>query len=514
MRASTRKKETTRNTEVSACELPVLVLNLIRFGYTDGYEPHTTAAVTRMLRRLHKRLLISGLAVAAAACCSASANAVEFQEIPGLFEASDISDDGSTVVGTRWWSTPQIAIRWRRGAEPDILGDFAGGETISEAFGVSGDGSVVVGRGEYDRYPVVIPPFGDIYIEEKKAAFRWTAESGLQSLHPYSRETPNSVATAITADGQTIFGVHGHSIYVHGKDSFRWTESEGLQPAPIPVNDASSDGNVLVGIGATPGQLPGYVLRWTPANGIEELLIPDGLSFEDAPPLQISGDGNVVWGNRHRMYDRQRHPYIWTEAGGYETLLPDMPAGINIKFVDTNHDGMLFVGEHHDFDPPHTWRAILWNDSGGITFLDELLPKFGIDLTGWQLQRATGVSADGSVIVGRGFNPDGQHSSWIVTLPMLVGDYNADGMVDAADYIVWRHTLGSTQDLHADGDLSGVVDEADYTIWKANFGRSQLVSSEASDLSSAPEPSLQTLVVVGAVALTSWRRVRRPNLEQ
>jgi uncharacterized membrane protein len=467
-----------------------------------------------VLRPIRTELLIACVAAVAAVCSTAPADAVDFQEIPGLIEATDISDDGSTVVGTQYPVTGPFtvnAVRWRRGEELDILGDFAGGEHYSEGLGISGDGSIIVGRGEYDRFVVVDPVFGDFYTEEKKAAFRWTSDSGLQSLRPYSRETPNSVATAITSDGETIFGVHGYSIYVYGNDSFRWTESEGLQPAPIPVNDASSDGNVLVGIEATSGQSPHYVLRWTPTNGIEQLPIPSGLAFEDAPPLQISGDGNVVWGNRYKVINGSFHdyPYIWTEAGGYVPLLNDMPTGINIKFFDTSENGTMFVGEHHDFDPPHTWRAIVWSETAGITFLDELLPKLGIDLTGWQLRRATGVSADGSVIVGRGMNPNGQFSSWIVTLPMLVGDYNADGMVDAADYVVWRHTLGSTDDLHADGDLSGIVDDADYALWKANYGRTLLSSAQSASVASVPEPSVLVLVPLGLVALTSRRWTRR-----
>jgi hypothetical protein len=52
----------------------------------------------------------------------------------------------------------------------------------------------------------------------------------------------------------------------------------------------------------------------------------------------------------------------------------------------------------------------------------------------------------------------------------LVGDYNANGEVDAADYVLWRTTRDSTTDLRADGDSNGVVDDADYNLWRANIG--------------------------------------------
>jgi hypothetical protein len=52
----------------------------------------------------------------------------------------------------------------------------------------------------------------------------------------------------------------------------------------------------------------------------------------------------------------------------------------------------------------------------------------------------------------------------------LIGDYSYSGAVDAADYIVWRKTLGSTNDLRADGDGDADVDQEDYVVWRANFG--------------------------------------------
>ncbi|HEY3394717.1 MAG TPA: choice-of-anchor Q domain-containing protein [Lacipirellulaceae bacterium] len=59
-------------------------------------------------------------------------------------------------------------------------------------------------------------------------------------------------------------------------------------------------------------------------------------------------------------------------------------------------------------------------------------------------------------------------------LPALLGDYNTNGVVDAADYVIWRKTLGSIVPTYtcADGDGDGAVDQDDCAIWRAHFGQS------------------------------------------
>lgn len=90
----------------------------------------------------------------------------------------------------------------------------------------------------------------------------------------------------------------------------------------------------------------------------------------------------------------------------------------------------------------------------------------------------------------------------------LVGDYNLDGVVDAADYTVWRNTPGSTADLRANGDNTGtsfgVVDEADYMAWKSNFGATTIDGRAVS----VPEPT-NFMVVATVTVLLSARNYRR-----
>ncbi len=75
------------------------------------------------------------------------------------------------------------------------------------------------------------------------------------------------------------------------------------------------------------------------------------------------------------------------------------------------------------------------------------------------------------------------------SIPVAPGDYNGDGTVDAADYTVWRHTLGSTSDLRADGNGDLVVDDADFSVWRSAFGSTYVFGGGASLRAEVPEPA-------------------------
>jgi hypothetical protein len=133
-----------------------------------------------------------------------------------------------------------------------------------------------------------------------------------------------------------------------------------------------------------------------------------------------AGDNNVVTNDPLLAPLAFNGGPTWTHA-----LLPGSPA-LDAGDPDFDPD---------DFDPP------LVNDQRGAPFARVVGGR--IDIGAFELQ----------------------------SLPTLVGDYNLDGVVNAADYTVWRDTLGSTTNLAATGDDStGVIDEADYDVWAANFG--------------------------------------------
>ncbi|MEX2168328.1 MAG: LamG domain-containing protein [Pirellulales bacterium] len=81
----------------------------------------------------------------------------------------------------------------------------------------------------------------------------------------------------------------------------------------------------------------------------------------------------------------------------------------------------------------------------------------------------------------------------------VAGDYNGNGTVDAADYVVWRNTLrpSITPGTGADGTGDGVINQADYNFWKSRFGAT---SGSGSGNTGVPEPTAAALLGLLLVA--------------
>ena len=125
------------------------------------------------------------------------------------------------------------------------------------------------------------------------------------------------------------------------------------------------------------------------------------------------------------------------------------------------------------------------------------------------------MSADGRTIIGYGRNPSDEFQCWIATLsavPIVPGDFDSNGIVNSADYTVWRNNLGTDFDLNGngneDGDSEGVVDFADYDTWRSNYGAQNVAGTGA--VVETPEPSGLILAVVGVIfACTIVANARR-----
>jgi len=93
-------------------------------------------------------------------------------------------------------------------------------------------------------------------------------------------------------------------------------------------------------------------------------------------------------------------------------------------------------------------------------------------------------------------------------LPVLsegvAGDYNGDGLVNAADYTVWRNTLGDSvpNGSGADGNNDGAITSADYDFWKSQYG------SAGGQTATVPEPTAGMLALLGIMGSLYLRRER------
>jgi hypothetical protein len=178
-------------------------------------------------------------------------------------------------------------------------------------------------------------------------------------------------------------------------------------------------------------------------------------------------------------------------------------------------------------------ESIAMNENGQVAFLAELAnssngPLSGRGLflhdpqMGLQTILQTGESFEGSTVFALGFTGthfllthspdtsfDGLNGSGHVAFAFSLGnnrqgiavwspdapdgDFNGDGVVDAADYVVWRKT---------DGSQSG------YDLWRTNFGRTagSSVNVSTADQTAVPEPAMLVLVCVSAAPIFFFRR--------
>ena len=344
------------------------------------------------------------------ACCAGVARAQSFQGIGdlagGTFEsvAYGVSADGSTVVGHSQSAAGKEAIRWRAGVLIN-LGDIAGGPVECYAAGTNYDGSIVVGTGRNASV---------------HRAVRWD-DTVMTQLPSASGLAGYSACLGVSANGRTLsaFNTDG-TITGYGNVAGVRIDDGVLTPLPF-GNDSgaygqpSEDGRVLSGRVRLAG-LSYQACYWTDTTLTLLPQLAGGPTSSYSQCFAISGDGSVKVG----VSCSTASP-TWNVGescrwqNGVAQSLGALPGAVNDGNARScNRDGSIVVG---DALSTAGRRAYIWDAQNGMRELGNVLVSdYGLNLTGWTLTYALAITPDGRVIVGSGTNSAGNTEGWIARL--------------------------------------------------------------------------------------------------
>ncbi len=398
-----------------------MTISFTRGGHSD-----------RIFLLRHLALATLAFALLGAGSPARAATFIGLGDLPGgdtRSSASALSDDGTTVVGSSSSTasgTNSEAYRWRANTGMVGLGDLPGDSFHSAARGVSADGSVVVGSG------LVGPPADKQNVVEPGRAFRWVDGIGIQNLGPVGGEYTS--ASDVSSDGSIVVGT-AHSGPAFGA-AVRWAP-----PAPGDAFDfvtgqtsasaVSGDGSTVVGRKRVAGTNDYQAVIFTGFNttiGLGDL--PGGTFVSRAS--DASHDGSVVVGNGHGVNSTEA--FRWTAVTGMVGLggLPDHPSnGFFSQANAVSSDGSVIVGSASS--NARGTEAMIWDAINGMQSITDLLLAQGVDLTGWELTNAVGITGEDLLAEGSGIQlgEDLPTDLWIVT-----GNGTHNGVAEA-----WYATL-------------------------------------------------------------------------
>jgi probable HAF family extracellular repeat protein len=334
------------------------------------------------------------------------------------------------------------------------LGDLANGNFRSIAYGVSADGAVVVGYGTSGTNNA-----------NSIEAFRWTSTDGMVGLGDLAGGSFISLARGVSADGAVVVGPGSGT---NGSEAFRWTSVGGMvglgnltgRRGNSEAIGASADGAVVVG--RSYNSTSDYeAFRWTPVvNGAGGMVGLGDLAggYFDSLARGVSADGAVVVGYGNSANGIQgaasTEAFRWTPvvngAGGMVGL-GDLAGG---DFYSTatgvSADGAVVVGRSNSTSGVEAFRwTPVVNGAGGMVGLGDLAGG-GFDST------AYGVSADGAVVVGQsiGTTNDYEAFRWTPVVNGVGGMVTVASWLAAADVTVTPgYIMNEALGVSADGRL-------------------------------------------------------------
>lgn len=329
-------------------------------------------------------------------------------DLPGfeiVSEATAVSADGRVVVGNSFSGRRSIeAFRWEASTGMVGLGTPGPSDRIAHSFAqaVSADGSVVVGEMSASN-------------RSGNQAFRWDAGQGRVPLHEGDDGATLSSATAVSADGTIVVGrglfgpLESEALrWENGNDGVRFGALPGGPVGTSSARGISGDGRVIVGRSES-----GAAYRWDTEGGFTSDF---GFSSGSASGAEaVSADGTVVVGHAAGR-SGIASPFRWHATEGFSSLdLREIGLFRGVAAA-VSGDGSI-VGGFASAPGDLATTAFVWDARSGVRRVDALLASFGIDLAGWTLFSVTGISVDGTVLVGNGLNPEQNREAWIAVIP-------------------------------------------------------------------------------------------------
>lgn len=314
-----------------------------------------------------------------------------------------------------------------------------GTATTGSIFGMSADGSVIVGETNVGERAVIW--------DSATGALTQLA-AGVNAIH-----SPR----AISGDGQTVVG---SATFNNGTRAFRWTATTGMQyfgPASGTHTAAYAvnfDGSVWAG---STGHLTGNTVsvRWSAATGLVDIssaAFPGGTAYSIAS--EVSDDGQTVLGYS-RLLPVGQQIFVWRAGLGSEAL-GTLTGDYTSSSARLSVDGSTVVGEFiTDLFPKFQYTAFRWRPADGqvVALLNPLDQR--------SLSPGA-VSADGSVIVGQVVD-DGSAFRWtessgVAPLSSLAGGFGeALALNQSGDLTVGSSTRADGTDRAVLWRLSGAL---------------------------------------------------------
>jgi hypothetical protein len=166
------------------------------------------------------------------------------------------------------------------------------------------------------------------------------------------------------------------------------------------------------------------------------------------------------------------------------------PSSIEGSWSAAAEDGTMYgYAKEYEGITFQDWEIFRWTSDEGRESLLPLI-EAGPDqpLFEWLLYVTRDLPT--GVLYGTGQLAAGGHAPFRLD-PVRSPDFNGDGMVDAADYVVWRNGLGINYTF------------TDYANWRKHFGEAMGDGSLSGSNSSAPEPATWIFLAMVIAALTT-----------